>query len=296
MNQETKAIAEAVVTVGKQEESRRWWRKIAFSLFLVIIAQVWVNRTTEPVDPSHIAMMNIRGEISQDSSFWTQFDRLNLNDAKALLILINSPGGTPGDSERLYNAIEAIHSIIPVTVLIENQATSGAYLAALASDRIYAYNSALIGSIGVVFQHMIYKRFMQDWGVETEMITTGEYKGYPNSFEKMPQPVVENIQQAMFANHQWFLNKVIERRGLEASSIEQIKEAQIYSAIDGIAIGLIDGLSTRQKQLEYLRNEVGDLPVKDLQISEASSLLEKCLQSMHFSEAMRQSILSLLAQ
>ena len=111
---------------------------------------VFIFKPSKQPSIGHIALINIDEAITMDSFFWEQFERLSPAETKAVLILMNSPGGTVGDSERLYNEIRKLQASIPTALLVENYATSGGYLGALGADEIYAYNSSLIGSIGVV--------------------------------------------------------------------------------------------------------------------------------------------------
>lgn len=275
---ETRAIALEIIRIRKRDKWYKRWRNLAFLLMALLAVQWWSNREeAQPEDMEYIAMLNINEVIHQDSEFWDQFARIDSENAKAALILMNSPGGTPGDSERLYNAITELKATMPVTILVENQATSGAYLASLASDRIYAYNSALIGSIGVVFSNTVAKTLLDKIGIEQELFTTGANKGYPNSYENTPMVVEKNLKDVLLSDQKWFLNLVLERRNLDASVLPKIQEAQLYGAEDGIRLGLLDGLSSRQEQVEMLREEVGNLPLKNLEIDENESLLHSLL-------------------
>lgn len=289
-------IAEELLKIEKRELWYKRWRNLSFMLLLILFSS-WVGnrRTIQSMDLAHIAMININEAIHQDSHFWDQLGRLDKKNAKAALILMSSPGGTPGDSERLYNEIVQLKSKIPVTVLVENQATSGAYLAAVASDRIYAYNSAMIGSIGIVFSHMIAKELFEKIGIKHEKLTVGTYKGYPNSYEETPPMVIENIQNVLASDQKWFVNLVKKNRNLDQNSVNSIKEAQVYSASDGLALGLIDGLSSRQEQIEMLRDEVGDLPIKNLEIDENESMLKQLLNSKRILGMLKRSMLSVLS-
>ena len=133
-------------------------------------------------------MINIDEVISKIAIFGISLE--SDADTKAVLLLMNSPGGAVGDSERLYNQIRKLQEIFPMALLVENYAASGGYLGALGADKIYAYNSALIGSIGVVMQNYILQDLFDKVGIEIESLTTGRFKGYPSSNEPMPPKVV----------------------------------------------------------------------------------------------------------
>lgn len=294
---ESNYIAVTIMKMKKRDTWYKRWRNLSLFLIVMMVA-MWMStrRTPQDVDLAHIVMLNIDEAIGQSATFWEQFERIDKKNAKAALILMNSPGGTVGDSERLYYEIEHLRKRMPVSILVENQATSGAYLAALASDRIYAYKSALIGSIGVVFEHFIIKNLLDQWGIEKEQMTTGAYKGYPSATEPTPPHVVENMQRMMQTDHRWFLDLVISRRQLDESIVDKIGGAQIYSAMDALEMGLIDGFSTRFEQIDKLRAEVGDLPVKDVQLDEENTLLNALFKPRRMARFVIGFTQSLLAQ
>ncbi|MEC7030539.1 MAG: signal peptide peptidase SppA [Pseudomonadota bacterium] len=264
---EMKQLAEKVAAIGRRDIWHKRWRNLA--LVLIAIALFNIFSTPAPVvDKSHIAVINIDEPISQNSLFWEQFERISNKDTKAALILMNSPGGTVGDSERLYNQIRDIQEMMPVALLVENSATSGGYLASLAANRIYAYNSAVIGSIGVIFRSWIARDVYDMIGLKLEQITTGSHKGYPSSYEEMPDDVKKNLTRMLEADNNWFLDLVIQRRNVGRDTITAIQEAQVYNAKDALALGLIDGISNRSDQIRSLYDQVGVLPLKDMSVDE----------------------------
>lgn len=275
---EMKQVAEKVVAIGRRDVWHKRWRNLALILIIIGLYKFF-SMPTAPVNRSYIAVINIDEPISQDSLFWEQFERLDYQNAKGALILMNSPGGTVGDSERLYNQIRDIQKLMPVAFLVENYATSGGYLASLGADKIYAYNSAVIGSVGVIFRSWMAREVYDKIGIKMEQVTTGSHKGYPSSYEEMPAEVRENLTRVLEADNQWFLGLISERRNIGDESLAAIKEAQIYNAIDALALGLIDGISSRSEQLERLYKEVGYLPLKDMSVDESDVLgLSKLLK------------------
>lgn len=283
--EEAKSIAENIIAVGKKEKWYKRWRNLALLLLVVMLYQAF-SSPSAPVDNSHIAMINVDEVITQDSLFWEQFERINPIDTKAVLILMNSPGGAVGDSERLYNEIAAIQARFPTALLVENSATSGGYLGSLGADKIYAYNTSVIGSIGVVLKYWSMKELMDSFGIKEEMITTGRNKGYPSRFQETPDRVKQNLQALLDSDNEWFLSLVEKRRGLDRQSLDAIRDAQVYNARDALKLGLIDGISSRQEQINALREQVGPLPIKDMSIDEDDIFgLSKLLQTQRKSFA-----------
>ena len=118
----------------------------------------------------------------------------------------------------------------------------------------------MIGSVGVVLQHITYGKLLEKYGVELERIAIGKYKGYPSNFDEMPPEVRKHFEELLSTDRNWFVNLVKERRGL--SSTSAYDEAQIISAAQALDAKLIDGISTRAEAIERLREVAGDYPLK----------------------------------
>ncbi|UTC24797.1 signal peptide peptidase SppA [Candidatus Comchoanobacter bicostacola] len=257
-------IAAEVLRIARNEKKLKVWRYVALSLLVVLLFSFIFNR--KPVTAGHLAVVNVEGMIDSKNDIWRQLKKINYTTTKGVLVLINSGGGTVGDSERLYNSFKSLQENMPVEILIETQATSGAYLAALAGDKIYAYNSSLIGSVGVVFQNVLLGNLFDRYGIDVEVLTTGSYKGYPNVFESMPEEVKEHFEQLINDDFDWFVQLVKERRGL--TSTELIDQAQVYMALRGLEYGLIDGISNYDEAITRLKEKTGSLPVHNLDVDE----------------------------
>ena len=105
------------------------------------------------------------------------------SDAKAVIVHINSPGGTVAGSEQLYDSLMRLKAKKPLVVVVDGLAASGGYIAAMASDHIVAQQSALVGSIGVIFQYPNVAELLKTIGVKVEEIKSSPLKAAPNGFE-----------------------------------------------------------------------------------------------------------------
>lgn len=271
---DSKQIAVEIVRLQRHERWYKRWRFLTF-IFATIVIVMFMSYQKSAPDLRHVAMVNISGEISESNDVWRQLEKVSLENTQGLLVLFNSGGGAVGDSERLYNALRYYASKMPVEFLVENQAASGAYLAALAADKIYAYNTSIIGSIGVVMQTMNLEQLAITFGVKVETFTTGEYKGYPSPFRQMPEEVKAHLIQVMQDDNKWFIDLVKSRRGLQQTS--GFDQAQIYTGMRGLEQGLIDGISTREEALARLFEKAGQWPLHDLETEEDGSILSSLI-------------------
>jgi protease-4 len=271
---DSRLIAAEVLRLQRQDKWYKRWKLIAITAVISLLVMMLGGKKSVP-DQRHLAMVNVSGMISQDSDIWRQLDKVSQKDTQGLLVLFNSGGGTVGASERLYNRLRNISEAIPVEILIEDQATSGAYLAALAGDKIYAYNSSIIGSIGVLMQSFNVEKLTEQLGVKVETMTTGKYKGFPSPFRETPEEVKSHLENVMLEDNKWFVNLVKERRQLQSS--KDYDQAQVYTAREGIALKLLDGVSTRAEAFKRLKEKAGDYPLRDLEIDDSNSLLQNLL-------------------
>lgn len=278
---ESVRLAYDMLKIKARERSFKRWRILGV-LALVMIAYSFFSPSSSSKQASvkdHIAVVRIDGDIGTYSEFWTDLERIN-NHTKAILFLIDSPGGSVVDSERLYNLIKHCQEVRPTALLVESSAASGSYMAALGANKIYAHNGSVIGSIGVISRHYVMEGVLESLGIKKEEYKTGRFKGFPNSLELMPDEVRLSHKKMIDDIFNWFKELVKTRRSLSDTSA--IEEAQVYSAHDALKLGLIDGISTYDEQIGILREAVGDLPVRDLSVDETDVFgLSKLFKATH---------------
>src|SRR6185436_7893154 len=174
-------------------DRRRIRRKLTFwrvaAVAVAIAAIVAVGMIGAPVGRSSlissgsIARINIEGLIRSDQQRVEALERLEKSTDAAVIVHINSPGGTTAGSEQLYDALVRLKAKKPVVVVVEGLAASGGYIAALAADQIVARQSSLVGSIGVLFQFPNFTELLKTVGVKVEEVKSSPLKAAPNGFE-----------------------------------------------------------------------------------------------------------------
>ncbi|MDC3180836.1 signal peptide peptidase SppA [Gammaproteobacteria bacterium] len=267
---ESRIIAAEIVRLQRREKWYSRWKMIALLAVFSLIVMLFSTKHTEQ-ESRHLAVVNVSGMITQESDIWRQLNKINKN-TQGVMVLLNSGGGTVGSSERLYNHLKLLSESMPIEVLIEDQATSGAYLAALASDKIYAYNASIIGSIGVLMQSFNVEQLFETYGVRVDTYTTGKYKGYPSPFRETPEDVQSHLMDVMLEDNEWFISLVKSRRNLNQSL--GFDQAEVYTSRKAVSLGLIDGISTRAESMNRLKSVAGDWPVYDLEVDDSNYLLK----------------------
>ena len=137
---------------------------------------------------NYIAKVSIENIIYTDADFSMLLDNLkNDKNVKAILIDLNSPGGTIVGSQTIYNKLKSLGENVPIAVSMKEVAASGGYLIALAADRIFCYKGTITGSVGVILQTMNLNNFLEKIGLEPLIVKSGSMKSVPNPFEEVDE-------------------------------------------------------------------------------------------------------------
>lgn len=206
----------------------------------------------------HIAWIDLVGVIQEDR--WMQEtlrDVADDHDAKALLVYISSPGGSTFGSEQLYVELRAVAARKPVVAVIGTMGASGGYLAALAADRIFARESSIAGSIGVLFQTVEVSRLMEKVGVSADQVTSGPLKGEPSPFKPLSTEARGAVQDLVNQSYDWFVGLVAARRNLPDARARELADGRIYQGREAVKLGLIDAIGGDREAIDWLVRERG---------------------------------------
>jgi len=166
----------------------------------------------------------------------------------AIVLDINSPGGTPVASEEIMNAVK--NSQKPVVVWISDTGTSGAYLAASPADKIYASPSSIVGSIGVILSITDLSTLYQKIGVNQYSIKAGEYKDMGASYRNLTPEETKMLQEMVDEDYEFFIKMVAENRDLDINYVREIAEGKIYTGTQAKKLKLIDETGDRDDAID----------------------------------------------
>lgn len=179
------------------------------------------------------------------------------NSVSAILLDINSPGGTPVASEEIMNAVRNCKK--PVVAWISDTGASGAYLAASGTDKIVASNSSMVGSIGVILDLTNFSDLYKKLGINRYSIKGGKYKDIGADYRNLT-PEEQNLLQTMVnENYDSFISIVAENRNLSREYVENIAEGQIYTGKQAKELKLIDEIGGKDQALD-LAAKLGGIP------------------------------------
>lgn len=217
-----------------------------------------------------IARVTIEGLIRSDSERVEALERLEKSQAAAVIVHINSPGGTTAGSEQLYDALVRLKAKKPLVVVVEGLAASGGYITAIAADHIIAQQSSLVGSIGVLFQFPNFSELLKTVGVKVEEIKSSPLKAAPNGFEPTSPEARAAIDALVKDSYAWFRGLVKERRGMDDALLEKVADGRVFTGRQAVDLKLIDQLGDEKAAIAWLVAEKkvkSDLPVRDYKLN-----------------------------
>jgi len=261
-------------------DRRRMRRKLTFwrvaSVIIAIAAIGIIAMLASPgsrgfATDSSIARVNIEGLIRSDRERVEALERLEKSTtAAAVIVHINSPGGTTAGSEELYDSLVRLKAKKPLVVVVDGLAASGGYITAIASDHIIAQQSSLVGSIGVLFQFPNVSELLKTVGVKVEEVKSSPLKAAPNGFEPTSPEAREALDALVKDSYAWFKGLVKDRRGMDDAQLDKVADGRVFTGRQAVGLKLIDQLGDEKTALTWLTEQKGvkkDLPVRDFKLS-----------------------------
>ncbi|TAL58367.1 MAG: S49 family peptidase [Legionella sp.] len=234
----------------------RWGFRIIIMLFFGFIAyQIFLANSEEIINTTkpHVGIIDLNGEIMDDKAgsaddFAKGIDAAYKNKGlKALIIRINSPGGSPVQAEYMYNSIKYYKKQYPEVktyAVCVDLCASAAYYVAAAADEIYASPASMVGSIGVVYNGFGFVDAMQKLGITRRLQTAGSFKGLLDPFSPENEQQQKKLQVMLDIVHKQFINRVKEGRGSRLHIDDETFSGLIWTGQQALDIGLIDGFAS----------------------------------------------------
>ena len=248
--------AELIVDRRRLKRSLTWWRIAAVVLAAAAIAAlVWTPGNFKGFE-NHIARIRIDGLITGDQPTLDLLKKVATSDkVKAVIIRIDSPGGTTAGSEAIYEAVRVIAKDKPVVAVMDTVAASGGYITAIAADRIVARGNTITGSIGVIFSFPEISRLLDTLGIKMEELKSGELKAEPSPYKPVSDKVRAVSMEMVQDGYDWFTGLVALRRGLDIVRVRELADGRVYTGRQAIAVKLIDELGGEEVAVTWLETE-----------------------------------------
>ena len=261
--------ADAIVDRRRMRRKLTFWRVSALLIALLALvglaaALVPGGRLTAP--GAYIARIKVQGLIRGNQDRVAAIERLAKSRARAVIVHIDSPGGTTAGSEQLYDSLRALQANKPMVVVVDGLAASGAYIAAISAEHIIAQDTSLVGSIGVLFQYPNFTDVLKTIGIKVEEIKSSPLKAAPNGFEPTSPEARAAIAAIVTDSYAWFKDLVKDRRQMSDAQLAAVADGRVFTGRQGVGLKLVDSLGNEKTALAWLEKEKkvpADTPVRD---------------------------------
>ena len=251
--------AEAIVDRRRLKRRITLWRVIAVLAIIIAIAVAGysaISRDAAGVFSAHVARIKISGLITGEQKQIDLIKKLGKSErVKAVLVNIDSPGGTTAGSEAVYEEIRKLAGKKPVVSVLGSQATSGGYITAIAGDYIVARGNTLTGSIGVIFQWPQVRDLLEKLGVKMKELKSDPLKAEPSPFSEPPPEALVVLQDIIKDSHDWFLELVKERRKFDDATTRRLGDGRVYTGRQALEAKLVDKLGGEDEAMSWLKAE-----------------------------------------
>ncbi|MDC1120122.1 signal peptide peptidase SppA [bacterium] len=273
-------------------DRRRLKRRLTFWRTAAIIAVVaavtaGIYKYSGGASGEYIAQLNITGVIHNDLKRLAAIEKIRKDDdVKALIVRINSPGGTVVGGEALYQALNRVRREKPVIAVMDELATSAGYMIAVAADRILAHEGTITGSIGVLFQTAEVTELLKKLGIKFEAIKSAPLKAEPSPFSKVTPKVRAATKLLVDDMYAMFIDMIVKGRDMKPEKVRNLADGRVYTGRMALKNGLIDAIGGERQARSWLAKEKKIkklLPIRDIRIHRevedwldyASSIVQK---------------------
>lgn len=283
-------LNQIILDYMKEQKRKRRWRWISRFIFVLVITIIgykiaaYNNQTSGTNIKEHVGLIDLNGEIFDSKSGDADNFAKGMQGAyknkglKALIIRINSPGGSPVQAEYMYNTIvyyKTKYPDIKIYSVCVDACASAAYYVAVAADSIYASPASLVGSIGVLYNGFGFVDGMEKIGITRRLVTSGTNKGFLDPFSPVNELQKQKLQTMLNVIHQQFIKRVKEGRGSRLHEDEDTFSGLFWTGEQALSIGLIDGYaSSGQLAREIIKIE------KIIDYTQKQNLFERVTQNL----------------
>ena len=245
------------ILIDRRRLRRRltFWRVLAILAIIAAIAFAVAKGNHEPLSAfgrDQIARVTVSGFIGDSRKRHELLEKLKKNShVKAVIVAVDSPGGTTVGGEALYDDLRELAQVKPVAAVFGTVAASAAYLGGIATDYIVARGNTITGSVGVIFQWAEVSDLLSKLGVKVDEIRSGPLKAEPSPFAPTPEDAKRLSEDLVKEFQIWFVGLVSERRKNVAPSLDEIKTGRIYTGREALKIGLIDAIGDERTAIKW---------------------------------------------
>lgn len=263
---------ETDLLIDRRRLKRRlgFWRVLAVLAFVgAIVLAVGLGKEADVSSGGpYVARVSITGVIVENRKLLERITKLAKDPrVPAVLLVIDSSGGTIGGGESLYNALSLVAAEKPVVAVMRGVAASAGYMIAMPAARIYAREATITGSIGVLVQTAEVSGLMKTLGVSAENITSGPLKAEPNLTKPMSPEGRAVLQGLVTDMYDVFVEMVAKGRKMEIATVRQLADGRAYTGRQALKLGLVDAMGGEREARAWLAEEkkiAASVPTRDV--------------------------------
>lgn len=248
------------------------WRGLAILGFAALLlgALAWRQDPTGLLpERTHVARLTLQGFIGDDRRLSEALERARTSDAvRAVILAIDSPGGSVAGGEALHAALGRLAERKPVVAVMGGTAASAGYMVALPAARIFARESTVTGSIGVILQTPDVSDFLARVGVTMQTVASGAFKDQPSPFRPLTEEGRAELARVVRDMHDQFVGRVAAGRNLTPERARELADGRVFTGREAIGLGLVDEIGGEPEARSWLaaaRDVPAGLPVRDIE-------------------------------
>lgn len=278
-----------LASVEEQRRSRRWgiFFKSLVAIYVLMLAGIATLPRLGQFQGSpgpHTAVITIKGEIAEGGKANADDIIQGLREAavapnvKGIVLRMNTPGGSPVQSDYVYHEIRRIKSknpSLPIYAVVEDLCASGGYYIASAADKIYVNNASIVGSIGVIMSGFGFVEAMDKLGVERRVMTAGTHKAMMDPFTPVDEQAKSHLKSLLGEVHQQFIDAVKQGRGDRLKQNPVLFTGLVWTGADSVRLGLADDIGDVRHVAESV---IGAKQLVNYSVGE--SFIERITQSV----------------
>jgi protease IV len=262
----------------------RLWQGIALVAIVAFVAAAIIIPNSNIIARDSIARFDVSGVIVEDGDRDATLRAIAKADhIHALIVHIDSPGGTVVGGEDLFNTLREVARTKPVVAVMGTVATSAAYMTAVGGDRIFAREGSITGSIGVILQSANIVGLLDKLGIQPETIKSSPLKAVPSPLEPLTEEGRAATRDIVLDMYDFFVDLVAERRDMPRDALLPLADGRIYTGRQAVANGLIDAIGDERSAVAWLveaRSIPAGLPVRTVTVERETGAFDELFESI----------------
>lgn len=261
------------------------WRLLAI-VFAVVAAIASMDRLTppSPLEGEYIARLTLNGIIDDDQKVYDLIEDTSKNNRiKAVVVWLNTPGGSAVGGEETFLRLRKLAETKPVVAVMRSVSASAGYMVALGADYIFAREGTITGSIGVIIETAEITELTEKLGIKPIIVKSAPLKAAPNPMEKSTPEAEQVIRDLVMDFYSRFIDMVAERRQLPRERVIALADGRVYSGRDALSNKLVDAIGGEHDAKQWLVEQKGirhDLKIHDIKVKEEKTLLSQLTESL----------------